>query len=45
MSKPKQPGVDRGGFLKTAAVGSVATLVARTVAIAAQESITQAARR
>jgi thiamine pyrophosphate-dependent acetolactate synthase large subunit-like protein len=46
MSKPRKNGVDRRKFLKTAAVGGVATLVAGAGAIRAQESTVaaQAAR-
>jgi acetolactate synthase I/II/III large subunit len=39
MSKPKKTGVDRRKFLKTAAVGGVATFVAGVGTIRAQESV------
>jgi acetolactate synthase-1/2/3 large subunit len=39
MSKPKKNGVDRRKFLKTAAVGGVATLVGAAGTIRAQESL------
>ena len=39
MSKPKKTGVDRRKFLKTAAVGGVATFVASVGTIRAQESV------
>jgi acetolactate synthase-1/2/3 large subunit len=39
MKKSDKPGVDRRKFLKTAAVGGVATLVAGTGTVSAQESL------